>query len=56
MGKKLTRLTYNCDHLRSTKESLIFEYDIYDCTESVEGCTGWYLVELDEYRAVQVDI
>ena len=25
-----TRLTYNCAHLRSTKESLIFEYfDIY---------------------------
>ena len=25
-----TRLTYNCAHLRSTKESLMFEYfDIY---------------------------
>ena len=25
---KITRLTYNCAHLRSTKESLTFEYDI----------------------------
>ena len=24
-----TRLTYNCAHLRSTKESLTFEYDIW---------------------------
>ena len=28
--RKRTRLTYNCAHLRSTKESLMFEYfDIY---------------------------
>ena len=27
-SKKKTRLTYNCAHLRSTKESLILEYDI----------------------------
>ena len=27
---EVTRLTYNCAHLRSTKESLMFEYfDIY---------------------------
>ena len=25
---ELTRLTYNCTHLRSTKESVTFEYDI----------------------------
>ena len=32
-----TRLTYNCAHLRSTKESL---------TDSVECGTGWYLMVL----------
>ena len=26
--RRRTRLTYNCAHLRSTKESLILEYDI----------------------------
>ena len=29
---------------------------IYDGTGSVEGDTGWYLVVLGQYRAVQVDI
>ena len=48
-----TRLTYNCAHLRWTKESLTFEYD---GTGSVEGGTGWYLVELGQYRVVLVDI
>ena len=51
-----TRLTYNCAHLRSTKESLTFEYDIYDGNGSVEGGTGWYLVVLHQYRAAGVDI
>ena len=35
--KYKTRLTYNCAHLRSTKESL---------TDSVECGTGWYLMVL----------
>ena len=35
-GLKRTRLTYNCAHLRSTKESLTFEY--FD--------TGWYWLVL----------
>ena len=51
-----TRLTYNCAHPRSTKESLTFEYDIYDGTGSVEGSTGWYFVLLDQYGVVRVDI
>ena len=54
--RRETRLTYNCAHLRSTKESLTFEYDIYDGTGSVEGGTGWYLVVLGQYRALQIDI
>ena len=29
---------------------------IYDGTGSVEGGTGWYLVVLDKYRVVLVDI
>ena len=36
---------YNCAHLRSTNESLTFEY----------GGTGWYwLVILGQYEAVMV--
>ena len=54
--RRETRLTYNCAHLRSTKESLTFEYDIYDGTGSVEDDTGWYFVLLDQYGAVRVDI
>ena len=42
--RRRTRLTYNCAHLRSTKESLILEYD----TGSLEGGTGWYLVVLGQ--------
>ena len=53
-GLKRTRLTYNCAHLRSTKESLTFEYLdilflyhvsigcpwlIHDGTGSVQGGT-----------------
>ena len=57
-----TKLTYNSAHLRSTKKSLTFKYDIlwymmiYDGTGSLEGGTGWYLVVLGQYRAVWVDI
>ena len=40
-----TRLTYNCAHLRSTKESL-----------TLEGSIAWYLVVLGQYGAVLVDI
>ena len=40
----LTRLTYNCAHLRSTKESL-----------TLEG-SGWYLVALGQYGAILVDL
>ena len=29
---------------------------IYDCTKSVEGSTGWYLVVLGQYRAIRVEI
>ena len=56
-----TRLTYNCAHLRSTKESLTFEYDIcwywvsrrrywlvLGGTRSVWGRNGWYLVVLGQ--------
>ena len=41
-----TRLTYNCAHLRSTKESLTFKY--FD--------TGRYWLVLGQYRTVRVDI
>ena len=41
-----TRLTYNCAHLRSTKESLIFKY--FD--------TGRYWLVFGQYRTVRVDI
>ena len=41
-----TRLMYNCAHLRSTKESLTFEY--FD--------TGRYWLVLGQYRTVRVDI
>ena len=41
-----TRLTYNCAHLRSTKESLTFE-----CFD-----TGWYLVVLGQYNLVLLGI
>ena len=42
---KITILTYNCAHLKSTKESL-----------TVEGGTGWYRVGLGQYGAFLVDI
>ena len=45
-GLKRTRLTYNCAHLRSTKESPTFE-----CFD-----TGWYLVVLGQYRTVHVQL
>ena len=51
----LTRIKYNCAHLRWTKENLTLDMT-YDGTGSVEGGTGWYLVVLGQYRAVQVDI
>ena len=44
-----TRLSYNCAHLRSTKESLTFFI-------LTLGGTGWYLVVLGQYRTVGVDI
>ena len=28
---------------------------IYECTKSVEGSTGWYLVVLGQYRSVLID-
>ena len=37
-NNKSTRLTYNCAHLRSTKETLTFEYDIW-----------WYWVSVGQY-------
>ena len=43
-----TRLTYNCAHLRSTKESLTFFI-------LTLGGTVWYLVVLGQYRTVGVD-
>ena len=42
-NKRKTRLTYNCAHIRSTKESL-----------TLEGGTGWYLVVLGQYGAALV--
>ena len=36
-NKEKTRLTYNCAHLMSTKESL-----------TLEGGTGWYLVVMGQ--------
>ena len=61
------RLTYNCAHLRSTKKSLTFEYDIWwysarrrrywlvlGGTGSVWGSNGLYLVLLSQYRAVLI--
>ena len=59
---KKTRLTYNCAHLRSTKESLTVDLGkkkrnwlIHDNIGSVKGgagsvwgCTGWYLVVLGQ--------
>ena len=44
-----TRLSYNCAHLRSAKESLTFFI-------LTLGGTGWYLVVLGQYRTVGVDI
>ena len=41
-----TRPTYNCAHLRSTKESLTYKY--FD--------TGRYWLVLGQYRTVRVDI
>ena len=46
----ITRLSYNCAHLRSTKESLTFLFFL------TLGGTGWYLVVLGQYRTVGVDI
>ena len=40
----ITRLTYNCAHLRSTKESLTFEYIVVD--------TLWYWVSRTRYWLV----
>ena len=56
----ITKLTYNCAHLRSTKESLTFEYLLVDTwwywvsrrrywlvlggTGSIWSVTGWYRV------------
>ena len=40
-GREITRLTYNCAHLRSTKESLTFQYDIW-----------WYWVSRRQYWLV----
>ena len=61
---RITRLTYNCAHLRSTNESLTFEHDIwymmvYDGKwwyMSVEGGTGWYLVVMGQYGEVLLGI
>ena len=66
---RVTRLTYNCAHLRLTKESLTFEYDIWwywvsrrrywlvlGGTGSVWGGTGWYLVVLGQYNFVLLGI
>ena len=56
----VTRLTYNCAHLRWTKESLTFEYDIWWYWVSrrqywlVLGGTGWYMMVLVQYKAVPV--
>ena len=50
---KTTRLTYNCAHLRWTKESLTLEYDIRWYWVSRRG-TGWYLVVLGQYGTVLV--
>ena len=49
---KRTRLTYNCAHLRSTKESLTFEYDIWWYWDSI-GRYG--LIVLGQYGAELVD-
>ena len=64
-----TRLTYNCAHLKSTKESLTFEYDIrwywvsrsrywlvLGGTGSVWGGNGWYLVLLGQFNLVLLGI
>ena len=47
-----TRLTYNCAHLRLTKESLTFENDIWWYWVSRRGSTCWYFVVLDQYNLV----
>ena len=47
LSHNVTRLTYNCAHLRSTKEGLTFEYDIW----WYWGSNGWYLVVLGQYGA-----
>ena len=64
-----TRLTYNCAHLRSTKESLTFEYEIWwywvsrrrywlvlGGIGSLWSGTGIYLMVLGQFRVVLVDI
>ena len=65
IGYNGTRLTYNCAHLRSTKESLTFEYlDILFLYHVSIGChwlihdslrcTGWFLVRLTWYCSVLI--
>ena len=56
-----TRLTYNCAHLRLTKESLTFKYFdtgrywlVLGGTGSVWGGIGWYVVEMGQYGAVLI--
>ena len=49
---KQTRLTYNCAHLRPTKESLTFEFNIYYYWVSRRR----YWLVLGQYGTVQVDI
>ena len=64
-----TRLTYNCAHLRSTKEILTFEYDewwnrvsvgrywlILGGITPVWGFTGCYLMVLSQYNFVLLGI
>ena len=62
LGWIWTRLTYNCAYLRSIKESLTFEYDIWWYSVSRRRCclvlggigsvwngTGWYMIILGQY-------
>ena len=65
--KRKTRLTYKCAQLRSTRESLTFEYDIWwywvsmgrywfvlGGTGSVWSGAGWYMMVLGQKKAVLV--
>ena len=47
---RITRLTYNCAHLRSTNESLTFEYDIWYMM--VYDDIWWYWVSRRRYWLV----